>query len=82
MATKLGRNEFPAGMTANDFKCYGPPATKDTEFSGSRIADMGCFQQESTDSNKYYHCAMVTDKNNKWYLYVEYGRVGATSPSF
>ncbi len=77
MATKLGRNEFPAGMTANDFKCYGPPATKDTEFSGSRIADMGCFQQESTDSNKYYHGAVVqSKKNSNWYVILILGAFG------
>lgn len=82
MATKLERNQYPAGLGPGDFKCYGPAATKDTEFNGSRMADMGCFQQEGVDSNKYYHACMCTDPSGVWYLYVQYGRVGAGSPSF
>lgn len=79
---KLDRNEYPAGLGPNDFKCYGPTATKDTEFNNVRMADLGCFQQEKVDSNKYYHAAMVTDPAGKWYVYVQYGRQGASTPSF
>lgn len=83
MATKLGKCTYPAGSGPNDFKAYGPPATEDTKFAGTRICDMGCFQQESTDSNKYFHAAMVTAKaGGTWYMYAEWGRVGATSPQF
>jgi predicted DNA-binding WGR domain protein len=83
MATKLGRSMFPAGTGPNDFKYSGPVATKDTEFAGTRLADMGCFQQEGVDSNKYYHVAIVTHKTTgKFYVYVEYGRVGASKPQF
>jgi hypothetical protein len=84
---KLGRNEMPSGHTREDFDCFGPVATKDTAFDGSKLADMGCFKQdEGTDSNKYYHAAVVkSKKTGKFYLYVEYGRTknGApSSPSF
>ncbi len=86
---KLEKNQYPAGTSANDFKCYGPVAVKDTEFDGFKMADLGCFQQEEkgktkdgdsrvVDSNKFYHAAVVS-ANGRWYLYVEFGRVGKTS---
>lgn len=81
MAVKLERSTYPAGTTPSDFKCYGPPATKDTEFAGTKLADMGCFAQEEVDSNKYYHCC-ITSCKGKWYVYVEYGRQGASKPQF
>lgn len=77
MAAKLGRNEIPSGHDRDDFECFGPVATKDTEFGAAKLADMGCFKQDEggSDSNKYYHAACVQSKKNKqWYLYVEYGR--------
>ena len=43
---------------------------------------MGSFSQDGKDSNKYYHGAMVQDDANNWYAYFEWGRTGATSPSF
>lgn len=80
---KLGRNEMPAGHSREDFDCFGPVATKDTEFGGCKLADMGCFKQdEGTDSNKYYHCAAVkSKKTGTWYMYVEYGRTKDGQPS-
>lgn len=83
MAKKLERNTFPTGHGPNDFKCFGPPALKDGEFHGTKICDMGCFMQEEVDSNKYYHGSIVQSNNNQqWYVYFEYGRVGAKNPSF
>lgn len=83
MGKKLGRSEYPAGHGPSDFKCFGPPATKDGEFQGTKICDMGCFMQEAVDSNKYYHGAIVqSTKTQGWYTYFEYGRVGATNPQF
>jgi hypothetical protein len=83
MGRKLDRSQFPANHGPNDFKCFGPPATKDGEFHGTKICDMGCFAQEEVDSNKYYHGAIVQSmKDNSWYVYFEYGRVGAKSPQF
>lgn len=86
---KLDQRTYPSGMGANDFKCYGPPATEDTKFAGTSMADMGCFMQpdattgKTVDSNKYYHAAVVSDKaGTRWWMYVEYGRVGASNPSF
>jgi hypothetical protein len=79
---KLGRDSFPKGTSSNDFRCYGPPATRDSEFDTARICDMGCFTQDGKDSNKYYHGAMVQDKSNNWYAHFEWGRTGAASPSF
>lgn len=79
---KLGRSEMPAGHSRDDFECFGPVAVKDTDFNGCRLADLGCFKQdEGTDSNKYYHAAVVkSKKNGKWYMYVEYGRTKDGSP--
>jgi hypothetical protein len=83
MGTKLGKSAFPAGHSAGDFQCFGPPATKDGEFEGTLICDMGCFKQDGTDSNKYYHGAVVqSKKNSNWYAYFEWGRTGATNPQF
>ncbi len=72
---KLGRNEIPSGNNREDFECFGPVATKDTEFKNYKLADLGCFKQEDVDSNKYYHaCVCKSKKDGKWYMYVEYGR--------
>jgi len=83
MGRKLEKNTFPAGHSAADFQCFGPPATKDGEFEGTMICDCGCFKQDGTDSNKYYHSAVVQSKTNqKWYAYYEWARTGAKNPSF
>lgn len=82
MSTKIAKNTFPAGKSPSNYKCYGPPATKDTEFAGARIADMGCFTQDEKDSNKYYHVAMCTDDLGTWCVYTEYGRQGAGKPQY
>ena len=83
MAHKLAKDSFPGGSSADDFQCFGPPATKDGEFDSVKICDMGCFTQDGKDSNKYYHAAVVQHKaNKKWYTYFEWGRTGATHPSF
>ncbi len=76
---KLERNSFPENSGPDDFKCYGPPATHDGEFQNTRICDMGCFDQDGKDSNKYYHAAVVQHrKSNNWYTYFEWGRTGET----
>jgi hypothetical protein len=83
MGIKLEKNTFPVSHGAEDFQCFGPPATKDGVFEGTMIADCGCFTQDGKDSNKYYHSAVVQSKcNQKWYVYFEWGRVGANHPSF
>lgn len=80
--SKLKKGTWPANHTPDDFNCFGPVATKDGEFSGTMLCDMGCFAQGEVDSNKYYHAAVVqSKKDSKWYAYFEYGRVGATNPS-
>jgi predicted DNA-binding WGR domain protein len=77
MITKLKRGQFPSGHTEGDFKCFGPAATKDGEFTGTRLCDMGCFKQGEVDSNKYWHGAVIQSKiNSQWYFYCEWGRVG------
>lgn len=76
------KQQFPSGHSETDFKCFGPPATKDGEFENTKICDMGCFMQEAVDSNKYYHAAIVQSTiDNSWYAYFEYGRIGNT-PAF
>jgi len=83
MATKLGRGELPAKHTLEDFECFGPPATQDGNFSGTKLADMGCFTQDGKDSNKYYHGAVVkSKKNGKFFAYFEWGRTGASKADF
>jgi len=83
MATKLGKGEYPGGSGPDDFECFGPPATKDGQFGGTKIADMGCFTQDGKDSNKGYHAAVVKHKKTgDWYVYFEWGRVGAAHPDF
>ena len=83
MGTKLAKDTYPENATAQDFQCFGPPATRDGEFEAVKICDMGCFTQDGKDSNKYYHAAIVQHKQSKnWYAYFEWGRVGATRPSF
>lgn len=82
MATKLGRSELPSGHAREDFECFGPVATKDTDFASCKLAEMGCFKQdEGVDSNKYYFCCVCkSKKTGKWYMYVEYGRTKDGAP--
>lgn len=83
MATKLDRDTYPDKSAAADFQCFGPPATKDGDFEQVKICDLGCFTQDGKDSNKYYHAAVVQHRTSKkWFAYFEWGRTGATSPSF
>lgn len=78
MGDKLGKKEWPSGHGADDFECFGPPAEQDGQFANTKICDMGCFKQGETDSNKYYHAAVVQSKKNKsWFAYFEWGRVGS-----
>lgn len=84
---KLEKGSFPIidgrQTHAEDFQCFGPPALHDGEFDNVMIVDMGSFSQEEKDSNKYYHAAVVQErKSNKWFVYFEWGRVGASSPQF
>jgi len=83
MSTKLAKNAYPAGHGPNDFQCQGPVVENDTKFSGFGLADLGCFSQEDVDSNKYYHISKCkSKKDGKLYVYIEFGRVGASKPSF
>ena len=79
---KLPRDTYPQGTSPSDFRCWGPPATVDGDFSAVRICDMGSFSQDGKDSNKYYHGALVQDPKDNWYAYFEWGRTGASAPSF
>ena len=83
MGTKLTKDTYPGKSKDTDFKCFGPPATKDGDFGTVKIADLGCFTQDGKDTNKYYHCAVVQHKKTKkWFAYFEWGRTGAANPSF
>ena len=80
---KLARDTYPESAAAKDFVCFGPPATRDGELEDVRICDLGCFQQDGKDSNKYYHGAVVQHRKSKnWYAYFEWGRTGAATRSF
>lgn len=83
MATKLAKNSYPSGHSAQDFKCFGPPATKDGEFENNKICDLGCFKQDGIDTNKYYMgCIAQSSINNKYYVYFEWGKTGQSKPAF
>ena len=57
--SKLQRDTYPGDSGPEDFRCYGPAATKDGELDEARVCDLGCFTQDGKDSNKYYHGAVV-----------------------
>ena len=83
MGTKLARDSYPEKSSPGDFQCFGPPATKDGDFEQAKICDLGCFTQDGKDTNKYYHAAVVQHRTSmNWYAYFEWGRTGATNPSF
>ena len=83
MGVKLAKNTLPAGHTAEDFQCFGPPAITDGDFSTVKIADMGCFTQDGKDSNKYYHGAIVKSKKDAhWGVYFEWARTGSKNPNY
>jgi hypothetical protein len=83
MGTKLSKSAYPSGHGPDDFKCFGPPAVQDGQLEGTKICDMGCFKQDGTDSNKFYHGAVVqSKKDGSWYTYFEWGRTGANNPQF
>jgi len=71
MGKKLGKSAFPSGTGPSDFECFGPPATVDGKFDDVCIVDMGCFKQDGTDSNKYYHAAVVST-GGQWFAYFEW----------
>lgn len=76
MAKKLGRKNFPSGFSASSFKYQGRPAKTQDDFGDDvGLADMACVDQFG-DSNKakYYHAGVVSAKN-KWFVYLEWGRV-------
>jgi len=78
MATKLGRKEMPAGLSADDFKYMGRPANDQGDFgSDVGIADMGCVNQFGEANNaKYYHAGVVQG-SGRWFVYLEWGRMKA-----
>lgn len=88
MAAKLPKSTFPENSRPEDFKAFGPAATKDGEFNGVMLVDLGCFAQGvegrgSVDQNKFYHASVIQHKTTgKWYTYFEWGRTGAKNPQF
>lgn len=80
---KFSKSAYPPNHSANDFSCFGPVAEKDGEFDQACLVDMGCFNQEKVDSNKYVHACVAQSKlTNKWYTYQEWGRTGQSSRQF
>lgn len=83
MGKKLGKGIYPENSGPNDFQCSGPPAINDGQFDGCKIADLGAFSQDNKDTNKYYHAAIVKHRiSGGLYLYLEWGRTGASNPQF
>jgi len=75
MSVKYSRGQLPPGLSKTDFECFGPPATEDGQFEDCMIADLGCFKQDGSDTNRAYHGAVV-QADNEWYTYFEWGRTG------
>jgi hypothetical protein len=68
-----------------------PPATRDGEFSGTKIADLGFFDQpvdpdaeraRRTPTSTTTPPSCSTRTTGDWYAYFQWGRTGATNPSF
>ncbi len=77
MAFKLIKGQYPDGHGPNDFECFGPIATEDGQFDSCKLADLGCFKQDGTDSNKYYHGAVARSKKTSgWFAFFQWGRTG------
>lgn len=74
--TKLGRREFPAGLTPADFTYKGRPAKDQGDFGlDVGIADMACVNQFGEANNsKFFHGGVVQSKDGRWWLYTEWGR--------
>lgn len=80
---KLDKNQLPSGHSFSDFSCFGPPATKDGDFSASYMADLGCFNEEGKSSNKFYFgCVVQSKKDSSWYAYFQYGKTGANTVGY
>lgn len=83
MPEKLPKNVIPTGHSLDDFECFGPVATVDGQFDGTKLADLGCFTQDGKDSNKSYNaCVTKSKKNGGWFAYFEWGRTGAAKRDF
>jgi hypothetical protein len=80
---KLSKSTLPDSHNFEDFYCFGPPAKKDGEFTGTKIADFGCFCQDGSNTNKYYFaCVCKSKKTSRWYVFVQFGRVGNSKYDF
>lgn len=76
---KLGKSQYPPSHSPSDFKAFGPVATKDGEFEGTKLADLACFKQDKIDTNKFYHAAVVQSKlTSEWFVFFSWGRVGGS----
>ncbi len=72
---KLKKDCIPDNHSKSDFTCFGPVAEHDGQFTDNMLCDLGCFKQDSKDSNKYFHAAIVqSTKTSDWYVYTEWGR--------
>lgn len=80
---KLAKSTFPHGHSESDFSCCGPVAEHDGEFDNACLVDMGCFNQDGKDSNKFVHASVAQSKiNGSWYLYTTWGRTGSSNNQF
>ena len=82
---KLLKSQFPPTHTSTDFTIDKPKvAQTDGDFSSTNIADLGCYNDVGTFSNKYYHaCVCRSLKDNKLYVYFEWGRTNESKhPQF
>jgi hypothetical protein len=78
---KIKKNTLPGKHSFSDFRCFGPSAVRDTEFTGTKMADLGCFNQSGSDNNKYYFACICQSKvNSQYYVYTEFGRTGESRP--
>jgi hypothetical protein len=77
MAVKLGRKQLPSGYSPTDFSYAGRPANDQGDFGNDvGLADMACVNQFGQANNaKHYHGGVVKSKDNRWWVYLEWGRI-------
>lgn len=63
-------------------KVRGRPALKDDDFgSDVGLVDLGCTNPfGEVQNNKYWHAAVCQDGQGRWWVYKEWGGVGAKNP--
>lgn len=78
MPNKLTRKIIPNNFSIFDFIYQGRPSKDQGDFGNEvGLADMACVNQfGETNNSKYYHAGVVK-ANDKWFVYLEWGRIAS-----